>query len=139
MSRSPRRSVRRLLLIYDAPSGILAAAQDSLRKLLGQGACALCTITHGLFGERPAWRRLRRSLTVPVDTLHNDQLGSPLDRVVQGALPAVVGRTEAGDVLLLGPQVLGQCAGSVQAFRRRMLEALENARLELPSTGASEG
>ncbi len=48
--------IRRLILIYNADAGKLSALVDSARKVLKLNGCALCSITHGLAGEKDEWR-----------------------------------------------------------------------------------
>lgn len=120
---SPRARIDRLILIYDARSGRLAAVIDSVRKALGAGACSLCAITHGLTGEKPAWSACRTRLGVPVDALHRDEMPDELRELVQGALPAVVADVGRRRVVLLGPRELATLGGSVEAFESAVTAA----------------
>jgi hypothetical protein len=131
-----RRPIDRLILVYDADSGTLAAVFDSAKKLLRLGGCPLCTITHGLAGERDEWRECRQELGVPIDTVHRDEIGPELDAVLGGELPAVV--AEAGDelVLVMGREDLERSKSSVADFRGRLLYFAGRHGLSLPATSA---
>ena len=122
------RAVRQLTLLYNADAGKLNAFLDSARKLFGVGACSLCDLTHGLAGERDAWRECRESLGVPISSLHRDELTPELESLVGGRLPAVVAETEEGPVLLMTPQVIDQCS-DVQSFEERLWKEAEAAGL----------
>lgn len=67
----------RLLFVYNARSGLVNALIDSAHKALSPEtyACQLCQLTHGLIGEKTAWRDFLRSLQADTLFLHRDQLG----------------------------------------------------------------
>jgi len=50
---------RRLIGVYDAHGGLLREMAFVTGRILGLVFCALCEITHGVVGEKPAFRRLR--------------------------------------------------------------------------------
>ena len=79
-----KKLVRRLILIYDADAGAMSALVDSARKLFKLNGCALCSITHGLAGEKSEWKTCRAEIGVPVDHLHRGEVFSPLRQVVAG-------------------------------------------------------
>lgn len=125
--------IRRLILIYNADSGRLNALADSARKVLRLNGCALCDITHGLAGEKKDWRSCRSEIGVPIDYLHRDEIFGPMKRLVDGSLPCVVAETAAGPRVLLAPDVLERCRGSVDDFRGRLLTHAAMRDLELPA------
>ena len=45
-------------MVYNANSGKWNAIMDGAKKLLAVDGCPLCSLTHGMFGERPEWRDL---------------------------------------------------------------------------------
>jgi len=127
-----KQPVHKLILVYAADSGKLSAFVDSARKLFQLKGCTLCSITHGLAGEKGEWRECREELGLPVDYLHRDELSEELRRVVGTQLPCVLAQTDAGPVLLLGPDVLDRCRGSVDDFKGRLLTHAAMRDLELP-------
>jgi len=63
MSADPAASTTpRLLLVYHADSGRWQVLRDAAHKLVSPDAypCTLCTLTHGVMGERSAWRARNR-------------------------------------------------------------------------------
>ncbi len=116
-----KKSVRRLILVFDAASGKLSAMVDSARKLFRLKGCALCSITHGLAGEKDDWQDCQTELGVTVDYLHSDELSGRIVQVVGDRLPCVVAETEEGLQMLLTPEVLERCRGSVDDFKGRLL------------------
>ncbi len=87
----------RLLMIYNADSGLANAALDSLHKLFSPGtyACRLCDLTHGLARMKAEWRTTIEALPLPVAFLHRDEFhaarpGDPTP------LPAILRETAAG-------------------------------------------
>ena len=130
MKESEQR-VQKLILVFNADSGTWNAVMDSARKAVGQSECPLCDITHGLMGEKREWRRLRRDLGVPIEYVHRDEISEDLVPVVTGRLPAVVVATAQGLQVLLPPEVLARCRGSVGDFRGRLMTHVELHGLKL--------
>lgn len=116
-------TVRRLVLVFDADSGKVNALFDSARKLFKLKGCALCSITHGLAGERSGWQECKAVLGVPVDYVHRDEISGEIARVVGHDLPAVVAESDDGLEVLLGPDVLERCRGSVSDFKGLLTHA----------------
>ena len=118
---SQPRAIDRLLFVFDADSGAWSAAADSARKLLRLNGCALCAVTHGLLSERDEMRSCREELGVPVDYLHRDELPSGLRDLVAGRLPTVVAVVGDEPVVLLEPEVIARCRGSVADLRGKLV------------------
>jgi len=125
--------VDRLIFVFHADSGRLAAFLDSVKKVLAVESCTLCAITHGLAGEKSDWKSCRESLGIPVDYLHLDEIPAHLKEVVGGATPCVIAEAGGSYVRLLEPDVLAQCQGDVGAFKRRLAEAAAAHDLALPA------
>lgn len=114
-----KRPIDRLLFVFSADSGRLAALVDSARKVLQLDGCALCTITHGLAGEKSEWKTCKAELGVPVDYVHRDEVEGPLAEVAVD-LPCVVAEVGGELIPLLGPDVLARCNGKVEDLRGRL-------------------
>lgn len=138
--RTPRKqSIDRLLFVFDADSGTLSAMLDSAKKLLMINGCALCSITHGLTGEKSDWRHCKEELGVPIDYVHRDEIDAVLESVVGGRLPCVVAETGGDKVLLLTPDVLDRCRGSVPDLKGRLQHFAAIKGLEIPEARADSG
>ncbi|AWW75738.1 hypothetical protein CD351_15000 [Erythrobacter sp. KY5] len=86
----------RLLLIYNADSGIINALRDTVWKIASPDTypCSLCAITHGAVSMHSDWRRFLESLPVEVVFHHKDDF----EKVFPGhsiALPAIA--IDSGD------------------------------------------
>ncbi len=127
------QQIRRLILIYNADAGMLSALVDSARKVLRLNGCALCSITHGLSGEKNEWRSCRAEIGVPIDYLHRDEIFGPMKQLVGDTLPCVVAETAAGPQVLLTPDVLDRCRGSVDDFKGRLQTHAAMRDMELPA------
>lgn len=127
-----KQAVHKLVLVYAADSGKLSAFVDSARKLFRLKGCTLCSITHGLAGEKGEWRECREELGLPIDYLHRDELSGELRRVAGEQLPCVLAETDNGPVMLLGPDVLERCRGSVDDFKGQLLTHAAMRDLDLP-------
>jgi hypothetical protein len=130
---SERRTIERLIFVFDADSGALSAFFDSAKKALRLGGCALCTITHGLAGERSEWRECKEELGVPVAYVHRDEVGPKLTEVLGGKLPAVVAEAGGELVQLMDRDALERCRGSVADLRGRMVYFASTHHLALPT------
>lgn len=131
---TPRR-VARLLFVYDAESGRLAALADTFKKLVGRG-CPLCVVTHGLTGPRSEFTALQQQLLVPVVSVHTDER----DRFrISAALPkpSVVAELEQSgeQVVLLDPDAIGRLRGSERDLQGRLEFRAAALDLVLPHTG----
>ncbi len=126
------RKVDRLLFVYNADSGTLNAIVDSTKKLLSINGCPLCSLTHSLAGERSEWLSCKESIGIPVDYVHRDELSPSLRGVVGNSLPSVVARAGDEDIVLLGPEVIQRCKGSVADLRGRIKTHAAMRDLEVP-------
>lgn len=130
---SERRTIDRLVFVFDADSGALSAFFDSAKKALRLGGCALCSITHGLTGERSEWRECRDELGVRVEYVHRDEIWPDLTAALNGELPCVVAEAGGELVQLMDREALERCQGSVADFRGRMAYFASARRLVLPA------
>ena len=113
-----------LILVYDGDSGLRAMVLDVLKKAAGREDCALCEITYGPTGKRPAWKACEARLGVAITELHRDRIPREWD-VQRGELPCVLARV--GDdrpAVLLARDEIAECRGSVDALERRIQDAL---------------
>ena len=123
------RAVERLIMVYNADSGFLNAMAESARKLLGGGGCTLCSLTHGLAGERQEWQECREELGLSVDHVHRDELEGSLARAVGRQIPAVVAQTGEGYEILLSPDELRSFHGKTERFLDGLRAAADSADL----------
>jgi hypothetical protein len=115
------RKVDRLVLLYDAKSGAWGAVVDSAKKMLMLKGCPLCSITHGMAGEKSDWKSCRDEIGVPVDYLHRNEIGGQAAQLaLEVGLPCVLAEVEGRLVPLLSPEVLDRCRGSVAEFRGKL-------------------
>jgi hypothetical protein len=128
---TPKRRIDRLLFVFNADTGSFNALLDSARKLLRLNGCTLCSITHGLAGEKSEWRECREEIGVPVDYVHRDEISGELRGVVGDQLPCIVAQTGTDLILLLAPDVLERCQGSVADLKGRLSYFASVNRLEL--------
>ena len=105
--------ITKLLFIFSANGGRWNAIADSMKKMLMMESCALCSITHGVTGEKPEFRSWKRSIGVPVEYVHRDEVSGELASIVGDQVPAVVAVTASDLIVLLTPDAVGRCRGSV--------------------------
>lgn len=126
------RKIERLMFVFDANSGKLSAFVDSAKKVLMIKGCSLCAITHGLAGEKEEWADCREEIGVPVDYFHRDDVPEPVAKAA-ARLPAIVAQLEDGGYeLVLDPEALDRCRGSVSDLKSRLYIQALSRGLELP-------
>ena len=117
------RTIRRLVGVYDADGTVTGELAYFVGARLGRAHCALCDITHGLVRERADWKARRASLPVPFATYHRNDQPESVRRASNGVVAVVAAETGTETVILLGPEDLERCAGSVDA----LVAAIEQA------------
>jgi hypothetical protein len=117
---SAKRKVDALIFVYDANSGKVGAFLDSAKKALMVGGCALCTITHGMLGEKSEWRECREEIGVPIQYYHRNELYGRLKELALGHLPCILAQIGSEYMMLLEPEVLQRCRGDVQDLKGRI-------------------
>lgn len=67
--------ILKLLLIYNADSGLRTAILDGMHKIVSPGTydCKLCEITFGIFTENTDWKKFRESFHLEMEFLHKDE------------------------------------------------------------------
>ncbi|MEM6454973.1 MAG: hypothetical protein AAF772_07745 [Acidobacteriota bacterium] len=130
---TPLPKVVRLRFVYNADAGWMNAAKDSWLKFLGQSTCALCTITHGLAGERQAWRDCRDDLDIPVVGVHRDEIDPALARTLDAHdLPVVVAvLDDSSQRVLLEKPALDACVNDPACLRQAIEDAAAAGQLRL--------
>ncbi len=115
-----RKDIDRLLFVFNADSGAFNAFLDSAKKLLMINGCALCSITHGLTGEKSDWKHCKEEIGVPIDYVHRDEIDEDLEALVGDQLPCIVADADGERVLLITPDVLNRCHASVADLKGRL-------------------
>lgn len=67
--------MEKLLFIYNANSGKVNTYLDALHKVISPNSykCDLCNITHGIYAERPSWKKFRKESNLDLQFLHLDE------------------------------------------------------------------
>ncbi len=115
-----------LILVYNADGGKVGALIDSARKLFRVNGCTLCSITHGLAGERTEWQECKTALGVPVSYYHRDDMPADVRQAIGQQFPGILARVGGTLIPLLSPEGLNRCNGKVADLRGRLRH---NARL----------
>lgn len=117
--------VIRLIGVYDADHTVRGEISYWIGARLGRAHCSLCDITHGLLRRRAEWNTYVGGLDVPFETFHRDDQPDAVRVAAGGRAPVVVAETSAGMTMLLDPDALAGCDGSVE----RLAAAIDDARL----------
>lgn len=92
----------RLIMVYNADSGLLNMAKDALHKLIRPATypCSLCALTYGPVMMRKDWRRFLAGLPLAKAFYHRDDFAAAFARL-EVALPVILLETAGAR-----PQVL---------------------------------
>ncbi len=115
--------IERLVGVYDAHGTWRGELAYWFGARLGRRHCSLCDITHGSVRERPEWIARKADLPVEFVTFHRDDQPDPVRAAADGRVPVVVADTDRGPIVLLAPDELEACEGSVD----RLVDAVEAA------------
>lgn len=109
----PTRRIVRLVGVYDADSTVRGELAYWVGARLGRRHCSLCEITHGSVRERAEWKTCRVGLPVPFDTYHRNDQPVAIRAATDNTAPVVVAETDTDVVVLLMPDGLDACNGSI--------------------------
>ena len=102
----------KLLIIYNAESGILNAIEHAVHKQLKPSTypCSLCALTYGLVSMRGQWRKFLDSLPFELVFHHSDDFAEAYPDVTV-ALPAMM-TSDVGEQpkMLIGAEQLNAMA-----------------------------
>lgn len=117
-------SATRLILVFDADSGLAAMLADIVKKAVGREDCALCEITYSPLGKRQSWKACEARLGIPVHELHRNEVPANWG-LNPSQLPCVLVQVgDATPVDILARDAIASCHGSVETLERQLREAL---------------
>jgi hypothetical protein len=122
-SEAAPQQIVRLVGVYDADGTVRGELVYWVGARLGRRHCSLCEITHGSVRQRPEWKACRAGLPVSFDTFHRNDQPEAVRAASGGRAPVVIAETDSGHVLLLDPQDLDACDGSID----RLIAAIEQS------------
>lgn len=66
----------KLIFVYNANSGLFNSLTDTAHKLFSPEtySCNLCAITYGSFGMKKDWKEFLKSIDIPMEFLHRNEL-----------------------------------------------------------------
>ena len=120
-----------LIGVYDADSTLRGEISYWLGARIGRAHCSLCDITHGLFLQRSEWREWRGGLAVPFEMFHRDDAPADVAEALD-ATPAVLARSGAGLVVVMGRELLDRCSGDLEQFRFALSCRLDEMGFDMP-------
>jgi hypothetical protein len=120
---APTQQITRLVGVYDADSTLRGELAYWVGSRLGRRHCSLCDISHGSVRQRPEWKACQAGFPVPFDTFHRNDQPDKIRAAADGQAPVVVAETAAGHELLLAPDDLDACDGSID----RLVDAIEQS------------
>lgn len=125
--------VHEVIGIYDADGSVRGEVAYALKKLAGLAHCALCDITHRGLRRRPAFEAARPRLGVPFTLLHRDERSPEMVALSGDRTPMVLGRIDAGLIVLLSAEDLERCGADPDALFTAIEGAIAVLGLRLAS------
>jgi hypothetical protein len=118
----------RIILVYNADSGLSAMLFDALKKAVGREDCALCEITYSPVGKRRAWAACEARLGVPVEEMHRDKVPAAWG-LARRELPCILGRLgNERPFVLLSRAEIDACGGRVETLEQRLRQAMSRVK-----------
>jgi hypothetical protein len=115
--------VSRFVGVYDADGTLRGELAYWVGARRGRRHCSLW----GSVRQRPEWKACRASLPVNFDTFHRNDQPDAI-RVASGnQAPVVIAETDRGFVLVVTPDELNACGGSID----RLISAIEQSAARL--------
>jgi hypothetical protein len=116
--------MNRLILVFDADSGLAAMLLDVAKKAVGREDCALCEITYGPLGKRRSWAACEARLGLEVVERHRDEL--PVEwEIPRTELPCVLlDRGGARPEILLNRAAIASLDRNAERLERAIRDAL---------------
>ena len=115
-----------LVFVYNAEAGLFHALADTAHKLLRPDtyACRLCAVTHGLTGEKRAWRAYLHGLGRPLRFHHRGDFRAAHPDWRREPLPAIFLDEHGALTPLLSAAEIAACddLGALTAALDRALE-----------------
>ena len=111
-----------LVGIYDADGGLSGEVRYAIGKILGQGKCALCDITHGWnpMGSQ-SWKQACAKSQVELDLVHRDEATAEQLAAATG-LPSIVRQHDGQWSELLTTAEIANYVGAPAQFLQRLDE-----------------
>ncbi|GDX28315.1 hypothetical protein LBMAG13_07390 [Actinomycetes bacterium] len=106
-----------LIGVYDADATLWGEVSYWVGARVGVRHCSLCDITHSAFGEKSKWKECRSGLAADFETFHRNDQPDDVRQCIDGRYPAVVARSEAGEVtMFMNADEIAACGASPQEF-----------------------
>jgi hypothetical protein len=125
-------TVRRLIGVYNADGTVIGELAYFVGSRLGRTHRSLCDVTHGLLRQKSEWQACRTELPVPFDTFHRNDQPDEVRSATENTAPVVVAQTDLNLILLMGPDALSGCGGSVAGMTTALDAAVIHAGLCWP-------
>ena len=112
----------KIIFVYNADSGRINTLLDIGHKIIRPDtySCNLCSLTHGVFSEKEAWRRYRKATRHELEFLHKDEFEEKYGKDKGYSYPVILKTGEDGTRLdvLLSPEEINVLSGLEELMSR---------------------
>lgn len=109
----------RLVFVYNADSGLFNALIDFAHKTFSPQTyqCNLCAITYSMFGMKKDWQEFLKTLELPLEFLHKDELLKKY-KIENPSLPAIYLKADHDLLLWITTEEINRCASLIDLQQR---------------------
>lgn len=119
--------MHRLVLVYNADSGLFGQVTDFAHKILRPQtyACNLCKLTYGAFSMKREWKDFLETLGTEVEFLHKDEFLEKYPDTHISCFPVVCSLEAGAPKVMLSCEEINQ-ARTVEDLKVLLMNSLQN-------------
>ncbi|MDC0185507.1 hypothetical protein OAK03_01610 [Gammaproteobacteria bacterium] len=107
----------KIICIYNASSTWVGELNYLYKKLFENKSCSLCDLSHGMTGIKKEWKEMESISDHEYSLLHINEVPSNIPHHLIKKLPCVLKQDIENFELLIRPEELQICNGSIESFK----------------------
>lgn len=107
----------KIICIYNASSTWVGELNYLYKKLFENKSCSLCDLSHGITGIKKEWKEMESISDHEYSLLHINEVPANIPHNLIKKLPCVLKQDIENFELLIRPEELQICNGSIESFK----------------------
>tara|TARA_B110000467_G_scaffold156115_1_gene169230 strand:- start:323 stop:733 length:411 start_codon:yes stop_codon:yes gene_type:complete len=107
----------KIICIYNASSTWVGELNYLYKKLFENKSCSLCDLSHGMTGIKKEWKEMESISDHEYSLLHINEVPANIPHHLIKKLPCVLKQDIENFELLIRPEELQICNGSIESFK----------------------
>ena len=107
----------KIICIYNASSTWVGELNYLYKKLFENKSCSLCDLSHGMTGIKKEWKEMESISDHEYSLLHINEVPANIPHNLIKKLPCVLKQDIENFELLIRPEELQICNGSIESFK----------------------